>query len=130
MKHLTANNPQEVVNALYKHFVTDENPFGYDQEIHECQFRTFDGNACAFGVFIPDDKYQKGLEGLTISEMLVNRLFIDIFEPMGLSIEDWTVIQSIHDETAILCTNQVIRRQKFTERLNVFCADKRLKVPV
>jgi hypothetical protein len=59
-----------------------------------CAYQTSDGMKCAIGIFIPDSKYDKVIEGYNISGYMV-----EFYVPalVGLDIDFLRTLQSCHD---------------------------------
>lgn len=62
-----------------------------------CCYRTDDGKRCVAGLLIPDDKYERGMEGSTCHAYIVKNV-LDI--PKGMSLADVGVLQTAHDDLA------------------------------
>jgi hypothetical protein len=52
---------QQMFNAVWQHFVTEQQPQSGD--VRRCNYRDPSGAKCALGLLIPDDLYTKGMEG-------------------------------------------------------------------
>lgn len=63
-----------------------------------CRYRTEDGLKCAVGALIPDDRYDPGMEGHLVSELVPNFLLDIIQTPqLGTTIDLLRQLQQIHD---------------------------------
>lgn len=65
-----------------------------------CRYRNSDGKKCAFGVLIPDDKYNPDMECGQVGEILKRYMFLNEYIPSGMNINDLQNIQYIHDDLA------------------------------
>lgn len=61
---------QEIFNRVWDEFVTQGKPLSVRLGGMQCQYRGQGGNKCAFGIFIPDDKYSLGMEGKSASRVI------------------------------------------------------------
>jgi len=65
--------PQDIINKVYNHFVTEGNPRSFIEDGNNglsCQYRSPDGNKCAVGILISDKRYRKDMEGRTLVGLL------------------------------------------------------------
>ena len=53
---------QEVFDKVWDHFITKKNPQSIDINSGRCYYRGPQGERCAAGLFIPDEKYHVELE--------------------------------------------------------------------
>jgi hypothetical protein len=53
---------QEIFNKVWQHFVVEGNPRSVEPEKRYCAYRGPNGSKCAFGLFIPDEKYDPEME--------------------------------------------------------------------
>lgn len=58
---------QEIFDIVWKHFITDKNPFSVNQDTNSCRYRGPNDTKCAIGVLIPDNVYTDRIEGEVIS---------------------------------------------------------------
>lgn len=65
--------PQEIFEAAVNHMVTMGRRSGYfdGDNKFKCCYRTEHGDKCVAGLFIPDECYTEGMEGRTISDVLI-----------------------------------------------------------
>jgi hypothetical protein len=84
---------QEMFDISAKHILAQGKPSMASSE-GGCMYRTPDGLKCAFGPFIPDDKYSPGLEGLKAFEVI---------RQLGLNLDTSfsTRLQKCHDDSSI-----------------------------
>lgn len=71
-----------------------------------CQYRGADGNACAFGILIPDDKHRPDMEGTAANEDFLTEWTghyrpVEGFRTAGHTMEnDYMAVQNLHDRMA------------------------------
>ena len=89
---------QFILNTLLPYF-KDPSKRAIDVEQKQCYYRAPNGNKCAIGQHIPDEKYEKGMEmdAITLFEMYPDCLSKEA-ESMGFHPELWEAIQSVHDD--------------------------------
>lgn len=88
---------QEAFNRVWNHFVVNKGKPSYTKKegYHvRCLYRNGE-NRCAFGLLIPDDKYDSAWEGDSASALLCRDSFPDIIEPTSASFYD--DLQACHD---------------------------------
>ncbi len=64
-------------------------------ELGECRYRTPDGQKCAIGILISDDKYSSDMEGGNIS-CLIREYSLQL--PEWLTQKQATELQNVHDD--------------------------------
>lgn len=52
---------QQAFNKVWQHFVVEKNPPSINKK-GDCLYRGPNGEKCAAGLFIPDDKYRRSME--------------------------------------------------------------------
>lgn len=90
-------NAQEYYNALVQTsanggFPAKDPPYGF------CKYRTIDGKACVIGIGIPDEQYNKSLEG-PLDELRIN---YPKLLPEWATFEQLQQLQKIHDNLSHL----------------------------
>lgn len=92
---------QDVFNRVWDHFITQDQPFSKDGTGDTCKYRGQHGAKCAFGIFIPDDKYTKNFEGNTVTslyDMCQTMDDVSIFEQFDFDdLSFLNELQSCHD---------------------------------
>lgn len=64
---LNLPSEQEMLDKVYEHYITNNQLPSYyigDTWAIHCRYRGPNGTKCAFGLFIPDELYHSGMEGL------------------------------------------------------------------
>lgn len=93
---------QEVINKVWKHFVTDGEP--YSTCDGACAYRGDKGTKCAVGLLIPDDKYKPSYDAdaLAIKKLVLRHP--EVKEILGISSEDDVLflseLQRCHDSSS------------------------------
>jgi len=84
---------------------------------HQCVYRDFHGKACAYGIIIPDDKYDKTFEKMGLADQLPPKLlppWLDIYTAMR--------VQEAHDSVALYNKdkdgNFIWSHESFMDKLN------------
>lgn len=116
-------NKQEIINRVWTHFVVEKQPAGWDIDQRGCRYRTSDGHCCAVGLFIPDEKYNRNFEGMTVGEVCQ-------FALPGLPDESYVLlvhIQRIHDVYATEDAEKFIK--SISTRLRILASSYGLTVP-
>jgi hypothetical protein len=72
---------QEVFDKVWDHFITKKNPQSIDINSGTCLYRGPQGERCAAGLFIPDEKYHVELEDASACPL-------DDFDPTNVKPED------------------------------------------
>ncbi len=118
-------NLQEIFNIVWKWFVVEGNEKSVS-ETGVCRYRGSNGSKCAIGCLIPDDKYSKDIEGVSVLT-LVNRYYstgIWIKQNLLVSSEILSELQRCHD---------IIGKTSFSihikEGLSVFAQKYSLSIP-
>lgn len=114
-------NRQEVFNKVATHLLTQNakarTETGWGNFI--CSYKADNGLKCAIGCLIPDDQYDKRIEGKSIN---LNPLLISILRnAIDLYIDDINFLenlQMIHDQLPI---------KSWAEELNQFAIDNKLE---
>jgi hypothetical protein len=101
---------KELILSILRPYFQDNSKCSFElipNNAVSCRYRSKDGNKCAFGEMIPDDKYRSSFEGKRASS---------IIEECGKSIikEEYQIfnqeeiddIQKIHDQLSYIITNQ------------------------
>ncbi len=70
---------QEIFNIVSKHLLEQgsKSVSNFDSDVYRCMYRSKDGKKCAIGALIPDQLYDRSLEGLTVSDF-----FCDVNGPL------------------------------------------------
>jgi hypothetical protein len=111
-------NKQKVMEQIKK------NNQGYQASIgRECMYRTHEEetNMCLVGCFIPDDKYDEGMESID-AHGVINRFFLHDVMPMSDRIMQ--ELQEFHDEELNdLCGNEFFTaiEQKLIDMEKFYC---------
>ena len=95
MKDLTKMSAQDVLDTVWNHFIRDGAPFSIDED-GDCAYRGNEGACCAVGLFIPDEKYSKDLEGDSVAG-ITTQLGEEFFGGHESLLQD---LQSAHDYAA------------------------------
>jgi len=82
----------------------------------QCLYRAPNGNKCAFGLLIPDDKYHPRMEKELADFVLHNYLDNSVI-PEGMTIDELKTIQSIHDSMTLSAINPKWSHEKFMSRI-------------
>ena len=96
---------QNIFDHVWDYFLTDKNDFGWNEAGGLCEYRTPDGAKCAIGCMIPDEYYDKNMEGNTASELFGDPDLTGIVEEQFGSIRDvppsfFNKLQHAHDHAA------------------------------
>jgi len=100
---------QNIFNHVWNYFLVDKNDFGWNAAGGLCEYRTPDGAKCAIGCMIPDEYYDKGMEGNSASELFGDSYYdldlTGIVEEQFGSIRDvpntfFNRLQHVHDHAA------------------------------
>ncbi len=83
---------QDAFNIVWEHFVVKGNPPSRS-ELYGCAYRGENGERCAAGLLIPDEKYTPKMEGFTVYEGFV----FDAL-PGGLDVRFIGALQNAHDD--------------------------------
>ena len=71
---------QNIFDHVWDYFLTDKNDFGWNEAGGLCEYRTPDGAKCAIGCMIPDEYYDKNMEGNSADD-----LFGDVYRDIDLT---------------------------------------------
>lgn len=93
-------NNQDVFNKVWKHFILEQNPFGFDIESKKCLYLSPSGAKCAIGCCFPDGMFEASMnmvsaEGLLDGWNNVKKLFADCSRSFLCD------IQNDHDENSV-----------------------------
>lgn len=66
-----------------------------------CAYRNGNGRACAFGILIPDDRYDSLFERKSLFNLVSHFPSVRDFFPIGMSLNDLNYVQQLHDSTAL-----------------------------
>lgn len=68
---LITEDPQEIVNLIWEHFVVNNGPRSMRIDRPNCcVYRGKDGAKCAAGLLIPDQEYNSSMEGKAIAYLI------------------------------------------------------------
>lgn len=92
-------SPTGLIKASIEHLLKQGRPaFNASHRTTTCRYRDNLGNACAIGGLIPDERYDKSLEGSS----LVERVLPAIFGDKGSLQANLEAYKSIHHATAAI----------------------------
>lgn len=100
---------QQVFDKVWKHFVTNKQPKSLSSS-GQCVYRNLRNEKCAIGVFIPDECYNRYLEGQGVQALAELDWFRKIFRDVP---EDFLrVLQTLHDtQGCVLCRNAFFKEE-------------------
>jgi len=85
---------QEIFNKVMTHLFAQGEPAKNEHD--ECAYRGLDGKQCAVGCLIPDELYDKKMEGWEVTEVFYR--FPNVRDYLGKdNIFLLTVLQALHD---------------------------------
>jgi len=94
---------QDVINKVYEHYITNNQPPSWNYESKECRYRANlqpSGPRCAIGIFIPDEQYTPELESIIAYNIHTLPTLTDITERSVVN-SFWLVLQfETHDRAA------------------------------
>lgn len=111
---------QEIFNKVWQHFIVEKNPRGYDAEAENCVYKNQEGNKCAIGIFIPDDKFIPAMNNWgtiwsfkdakdTLSRYGCENLLVEIFGP-EYNMKFLSELQKAHDHIHERSMEENLRR--------------------
>lgn len=97
---------QEIYTKARNHLLTQMKPArGPDTACigspERCMYRSPEGLKCAFGIFIPDDKYRPEMEGVLVDVLFEQKRWIDLFDDFKPHLKLIERLQSIHDQRSV-----------------------------
>ena len=98
--------------------------FSLSMNYNTCQYRDKNGNCCAIGWSIPDDKYDPSMEGSGIQD---NQKVKHLLAYRG-SIHHLVSLQECHDKPALQLEYAKVE-QNYERNLRQFAEDHDLKIP-
>lgn len=87
---------QFLIDTL-NYYTCDVTRRAYNELEKFCEYKTSDGRKCAIGRFIPDDKYDKSIEGNSIDSKNINIKNILPIEIQNLGTDFLLRVQQLHD---------------------------------
>jgi hypothetical protein len=105
---------QEIFDKVWRHFIIEGNPRSVNEYARFCAYRGSKGAKCAFGLFIPDDKYDPAME----ERSLQGDYFDDLLVELGL-LEHKKLLKELqfaHDEGY----DNLLMRKNFAIVANMF----------
>lgn len=87
---------QEIFNRVWDEFVTQGKPLSVSSGGQQCRYRGTNGSKCAFGIFIPDDRYSPEMENKGASRV-IEQWDLQEFRPFK---DIMNRLQLIHDVAA------------------------------
>jgi hypothetical protein len=55
------NSNQELLDATFQAYVVEKEPFGYDEKLESCVYRSHNGKACAIGRHLEDSAVTRSI---------------------------------------------------------------------
>lgn len=125
MKTITIDlDEKQIMRKVMKHFAKQKHramaqapePFG-DSAV--CRYRTEDGEMCAIGCLIPDDKYDPMIEGMPVDTSVfsfpnANTSFLECIQEAHDNNES---LEDLHSSLRLINSNLEILSQKEFDRL-------------
>ncbi len=109
---------QEIFDTVALHLIKQGKKSVND--IGRCLYRSPEGLKCAIGCLIPDEVYQRSMEGHGVSRLLGNYDSLKFLWPFDAILND---IQRVHDNTysegQIWTDAVVLRLRKIAEKYNL-----------
>lgn len=116
--------PQEIFNKVAAHLVKQgHRSMGVGDHSGDCQYRAANGDMCAVGCLIPEDKYSGVMEGIAVCDMGRAGYDFDIPAYFNDNLSLLNDLQFLHDtvrvwktpETLIAALNEVANEYKFDQ---------------
>lgn len=121
---------QDVINRTAQRFLVDKLPFAFEKnKIGKliCLYRGPNGEKCAIGHEIPDDRYLSKMEGENVRTVFNMSSFLgSMFEaPQSLA---WSELQACHDQVRYI-EDDSRRRKELAQHLQILCKNWKFITP-
>lgn len=100
--------PQEIFDTVATHLFT-QGKRAMDPNTDRCAYRTPDGKKCAIGCLIPDELYDQGMEGYSVSCLVDAKFLLPSFFNRNLRL--LSSLQSVHDGIGCWSSKESLRAE-------------------
>lgn len=124
---------QDIFNKIWQHFIVERWPAGREASVNACCYRTEAGHCCAVGLFIPEEEFFSGMNGMGNVQRLLEQLKSnprtaseDTLALLDRNLGFFCALQ-VHHDSAAVCAEMF--HQLFEESLRELAERWELDVP-